>query len=159
MSNYCNPLTVACQAPLSMGFSRQEYWSGLPFLSPGFICVVSIIPHQWHFQGKKYWDVSSITHSNFSLVCILLNITVGLILYLKVLENMIFFLLKTQNVAFCLYLRKKTWIHLLVRFVSLISLFVVLIKNHNSSETHNLDAHHTSIRITLVFTLQTLGIY
>ena len=28
------PGTVACQAPLSMGFSRQEYWSGLPFPSP-----------------------------------------------------------------------------------------------------------------------------
>ena len=27
--------TVACQAPLSMGFSRQECWSGLPFPSPG----------------------------------------------------------------------------------------------------------------------------
>ena len=27
--------TVAYQAPLSMGFSRQEYWSGLPFPSPG----------------------------------------------------------------------------------------------------------------------------
>ena len=27
--------TVACQAPLSMGFSRQEYWSGLTFPSPG----------------------------------------------------------------------------------------------------------------------------
>ena len=27
--------TVAFQAPLSMGFSRQEYWSGLPFPSPG----------------------------------------------------------------------------------------------------------------------------
>ena len=27
--------TVACQAPLSMGFSRREYWSGLPFPSPG----------------------------------------------------------------------------------------------------------------------------
>ena len=27
--------TVACQALLSMGFSRQEYWSGLPFPSPG----------------------------------------------------------------------------------------------------------------------------
>ena len=26
---------VAHQAPLSMGFSRQEYWSGLPFPSPG----------------------------------------------------------------------------------------------------------------------------
>ena len=29
------PWTVACQAPLSMGFSRQEHWSGLPFPSPG----------------------------------------------------------------------------------------------------------------------------
>ena len=29
------PGPVACQAPLSMVFSRQEYWSGLPFLSPG----------------------------------------------------------------------------------------------------------------------------
>ena len=27
--------TVACQAPASMGFPRQEYWSGLPFPSPG----------------------------------------------------------------------------------------------------------------------------
>ena len=27
--------TIACQAPLSMGFPRQEYWSGLPFPSPG----------------------------------------------------------------------------------------------------------------------------
>ena len=30
-----DPMTVAHQAPLSMGFSRQEYWSGLPFPSPG----------------------------------------------------------------------------------------------------------------------------
>ena len=29
------PRTVAHQAPLSIGFSRQEYWSGLPFPSPG----------------------------------------------------------------------------------------------------------------------------
>ena len=29
--------TVACQAPLSMGFSRQEYWSGLPYPPPGFL--------------------------------------------------------------------------------------------------------------------------
>ena len=27
--------SVAHQAPLSMGFSRQAYWSGMPFLSPG----------------------------------------------------------------------------------------------------------------------------
>ena len=29
------PWIVACQAPLSMVFSRQEYWSGLPYPSPG----------------------------------------------------------------------------------------------------------------------------
>ena len=29
------PWTTACQAPLPMGFFRQEYWSGLPFPSPG----------------------------------------------------------------------------------------------------------------------------
>ena len=32
---YITPWTVARQAPLFLGFSRQEYWSGLPFLSPG----------------------------------------------------------------------------------------------------------------------------
>ena len=32
---------VACQAPLSMGFSTQEYWSALPCLPPGHL------PHPW----------------------------------------------------------------------------------------------------------------
>ena len=41
MSNsFGTPWTVACQAPLSMGFPRQEYWIGLPFPSPGHL------PHQ-----------------------------------------------------------------------------------------------------------------
>ena len=31
------PWTVACQAPLSMGFSRQEYWSGVPLPSPNIL--------------------------------------------------------------------------------------------------------------------------
>ena len=32
---FAAPWTVACQAPLSMGFSRQEYWNRLPFPPPG----------------------------------------------------------------------------------------------------------------------------
>ena len=32
---FATPWTIAYQAPLSMGFSRQECWSGLPFPSPG----------------------------------------------------------------------------------------------------------------------------
>ena len=31
----CTPRTAACQFPLSVGFSRREYWSGLPFPPPG----------------------------------------------------------------------------------------------------------------------------
>ena len=38
------PWIVACQAPLSMGFSRQEYWSGLLFLSPGNLSNPGIKP-------------------------------------------------------------------------------------------------------------------
>ena len=34
---FVTPWMVACQAPLSMEFSRQEYWSGLPFSSPGVL--------------------------------------------------------------------------------------------------------------------------
>ena len=32
-----DPWTIAHQAPPSMGFSKQEYWSGLPFPSPGHL--------------------------------------------------------------------------------------------------------------------------
>ena len=38
------PWTVACQAPLSMGFSRQAYWSGFPFPSPGDLPDLGIEP-------------------------------------------------------------------------------------------------------------------
>ena len=38
------PWTVACQAPLSVGFSWQAYWSGLPFLSPGALPDPEIEP-------------------------------------------------------------------------------------------------------------------
>ena len=39
------PWTVPCQAPLSMGFSRQEYWSGLPFPSLEDLPDPGMYPH------------------------------------------------------------------------------------------------------------------
>ena len=39
-----SPWTVARQVPLSMGFSRQEYWSGLPFPPPGDLTDPGIKP-------------------------------------------------------------------------------------------------------------------
>ena len=38
------PWTIALQAPLSMGFPTQEYWSGLPFPSPGDLPAPKIEP-------------------------------------------------------------------------------------------------------------------
>ena len=63
---------TAHQAPLSLGFSRQEYWSGLPFPSPMHACMLSRVSHVrlcetlWTaaheaplstgFSRQKYWS-------------------------------------------------------------------------------------------------------
>ena len=41
---FMTPWSVAYQAPQSMGFSKQEYWSGLPFPSPGDLSDPGIEP-------------------------------------------------------------------------------------------------------------------
>ena len=50
----CNPITAACQAPLSMGFSRQEHWSGLPCPPPGDL------PNPGSNLGLLHWQVGSL---------------------------------------------------------------------------------------------------
>ena len=59
MSNsFATPWTVACQVPLSMGLSRQEYWSGLPFPSQGDLPNSGIQP------GLLHWQVDSLPLSH-----------------------------------------------------------------------------------------------
>ena len=41
---FLTPCTVPCRDPLSMGFPRQEYWSGLPFPSPGDLSDSGVKP-------------------------------------------------------------------------------------------------------------------
>ena len=48
---FVTPWTVAYQAPPSMGFSREEYWSGLPFPSPGDLPNPGIEPGSPAFQA------------------------------------------------------------------------------------------------------------
>ena len=48
---FATPRTVARQAPLSMGFSREEYWSGLPFPSPGDLPDPGIKPRSPALQA------------------------------------------------------------------------------------------------------------
>ena len=49
----CDPWTVAFQAPLSMGFSRQEYWSGLPCPPPGDLPNPGIEPRSPALQADS----------------------------------------------------------------------------------------------------------
>ena len=50
---FATPWTIARQAPLSMGFSRQEYWSGLPFPSPGDLPNQGIKPRSPAVQADS----------------------------------------------------------------------------------------------------------
>ena len=55
---FATPWTVAYQAPLSMGFSRQYYWSGLPFPSPGDLDFQ--VTWRWRWR----WGIP-----NYNLLC------------------------------------------------------------------------------------------
>ena len=49
----CDPTDIAHQAPLSMGFSRQEHWSGLPCPSPGDLPNPGIKPMSPELQADS----------------------------------------------------------------------------------------------------------
>ena len=49
-----NPWTVALLAPLSLGFARQEYWSGLSFLPPGDLPIPGIEPTSPAMAGRFF---------------------------------------------------------------------------------------------------------
>ena len=51
--SFATPWTVVHQPPLSMGFSRQEYWSGLPFPSPGDLPDPRIKPESPSLQAES----------------------------------------------------------------------------------------------------------
>ena len=53
VSNSLQPHGLLVQAPLSMGFSRQEYWSGLPFPSPGDLPNLGIKPRSPALQADS----------------------------------------------------------------------------------------------------------
>ena len=69
---HCDPMDCSCQAPLSMGFSRQGYWSGLPCPPPGDLPDPGIKPvslkvscmgrwalYHWRHLGSPVFMVKS----------------------------------------------------------------------------------------------------
>ena len=59
------PWTIAYQAPPSMGFSRQEYWSGLPFPSPGDLPDPGIEPRSSTLQADALPSEPPVTEKGF----------------------------------------------------------------------------------------------
>ena len=53
MSDSATPWTVPYLVSVSMGFSRQEYWSGLPFPSPGYLLDPGIEPRSPELQADS----------------------------------------------------------------------------------------------------------
>ena len=75
---FVNPWTVAHQAPLSMGFSRQEYWSRLPFSSSGDLPKIepaSLCLLHWQVCSLplappgKAWGTIKVEKKNYQLKC------------------------------------------------------------------------------------------
>ena len=62
--SFVTPWTEAGQDPLSMGFSRQEYWSGLPFSPPGDVPDPGIKPASLAIAGRSFTTES---HGKFLL--------------------------------------------------------------------------------------------
>ena len=56
---------IACQAPLSVGFSRQEYWNELPFPPPRDLLNPGIEP-----MSPAYWQAGSLPLSHLEIACV-----------------------------------------------------------------------------------------
>ena len=69
--------TVACQAPLSMGFSRQEYWNGLLFSSPGDLPDPGIEPVSLRSSALvgRFFTTSATWEAHGWCLCVFLNIS------------------------------------------------------------------------------------
>ena len=93
---FATPWTVAHQAPPSMGFSRQEYWSGLPFPSPGDLPNPGIEPRSPALQADYLtseppdiaWDMLKQKNKTLFIIYLISN-----------LGTLYFYLLKLANLA------------------------------------------------------------
>ena len=91
---FATPWTVAYQAPPSVGFSRQEYWSGLPFPSPGDLPSPGIEP------GSPALQVDALSSeppgkSEYMCVCVCVCVCVYNIyiyVYLKTISDLKIFI-------------------------------------------------------------------
>ena len=80
--------TVACQAPLSMEFSRQEYWSGLPFPTSGVFSTQGSNPH---LLRLLHWQEDSLPLSHLGIPTSIKVKTNGFYIKILYVSDMFYF--------------------------------------------------------------------
>ena len=147
----CDPIDRICQAPLCMGFFRQEDWSGLPFLSPGDLPNPGVKSMSLHFLlgrrslplryvGSPYYTASICKHIKIQIYINREEITgsIGIEKSINISTNIIppyqewhlcVVVLSTRETEGTWYLNQQL-------YLSLLSWFIRLNMLHTHTHTH-----------------------
>ena len=128
---FATPWTIACQSPLSMGLSRQEYFSGLPFPSSGALPDPGIEPMAHATSPALKVDSLLLSHRKSSVcvcvcvcvclcICVCVCVCIYIYIYMKIVgfEHMqythvyIFNIMKFEQIESCKYLCLCLYIYL-----------------------------------------------
>ena len=116
MSNsFATPWTIARQAPLFMGFPRQEYWSGLPFPSPEDLPNPQIKPMSFAFAGG-FFTIWATREANLFNLLVYNCSWQSFIIFVFLLDQLFFFTPKPRFSGQILTIHRNSllalyWIH------------------------------------------------
>ena len=106
MPDSATPWTVAHQDPLSMGFSRQEYWSGLPFPSRGELPDPGIKPRSSALQADALTSEPP-GKNMYDYMCIQIHKHISMCIYIYLYIYKVSILLKSE----CIGDSNMTWFY------------------------------------------------
>ena len=108
----CNPMPVTHKAPLSMEFSRQEYWSGLPFPTPRDLpdprkCLLHLCIGRWIlYHHTTYTGV-------YKYICVCMCEYIDRYMYISIWTSLVLQLIQTMPAMLETWVRSLGWENLL----------------------------------------------
>jgi len=140
--------TIAHQTPLSMGFSRQEYWNGLPFYSPGDLPNPGIEPRAPILQVDSFtdWAIREalwlITHLIMGHDFLFISMTANFLLYFRHCESCCIYFFNPYTCELCPRLQ-LSWSEIILSFlVTVLVLFLRFLGKTGVMLSLELIPHH-----------------